>query len=162
MQCYALTRMLVWSFNPNFSKYGGSSSKDFFGVLLIYRMLNAGILLCSTKCVLFGGDLQIMRILCLKEAKVDCLQICKLNSTISSPLFCGRQKQLVLISLDLFLSIMTVTIQLTSTMQAIFLLLFNDFHRMGIWNLSIHFLSYFGWQEKEVRKCFLLISLNFF
>ena len=90
MQCYALTRMLVRLVNPTFSKYGGSSSTEFLGVLLIYCMLNAGILVCSTKCVLFGGDLQIMRILYLKEADVECLQICKLNSTISSPLFCRR------------------------------------------------------------------------
>ena len=90
MQCYALTRMLVRLANPTFSKYGGSSSTEFLGVLLIYCMLNAGILLCSTKRVLFGGDLQIMRILYLKEADVECLQICKLNSTISSPLFCRR------------------------------------------------------------------------
>ena len=65
-------------------------------------------------------------------------------------------------SLNIFLSMMMVTIQYTSTMQAILRLLFNDFHRMGTWNLSIQFLPYLGWQEKEVKKCFLLISLNFF
>ena len=64
--------------------------QKFFAVLLIYCMLNAGILLCLTKCVLFEGDLRLMRILYLKEAKVECLQIWKLNSTISSPLFCRR------------------------------------------------------------------------
>ena len=65
-------------------------------------------------------------------------------------------------SLFIFLSMMTVKIQVTSTMQAIFLLLFNDFHRTGISNLSIRFLPYLGWQEKKVKKGFLLASLNFF
>ena len=64
--------------------------------------------------------------------------------------------------LNTFFSMMTVTIQVTSTMQAILPLLFDDFHRVGICSLSIHFLPYLGWQEKEVKKCFLLISLNFF
>ena len=80
IQCYALTRILVRLVNPTFSKYGGSSSTEFLEVLLIYCMLNARILLCSTKCVLLGGDLRLMRILYLKETKVECLQICKLNS----------------------------------------------------------------------------------
>ena len=65
-------------------------------------------------------------------------------------------------SLIIFLSMMTVKIQVTSTMQAIFLLHFNDFHRTGISNLSIRFLSYLGWQEKKVKKGFFLVSFNFF
>ena len=58
-------------------------------------------------------------------------------------------------SLIIFLSVMTVKIQVTSTMQAILLLLFNHFHRTGISNLSIRFLPYLGWQEKKVKKVFL-------
>ena len=55
-------------------------------------------------------------------------------------------------SLIIFLSMMTVKIQVTSTMQAILLLLFNHFHRTGISNLSIRFLPYLGWQEKKVKS----------
>ena len=87
MQCYALTRMLVRLANPTFSKYGGSSSTEFLGVLLIYCMLSAGILLCSTKRVLFGGDLQIMRILYLKEADVECLQYASSTAQFPLPYF---------------------------------------------------------------------------
>ena len=52
--------------------------------LLIYFMLNSGILtlLCSTKSMLFGGDLRVMKIFYLTEANVKHLQTCKLNITM--------------------------------------------------------------------------------
>ena len=55
-------------------------------------------------------------------------------------------------SLIIFLSMMVVKIQVTSTMEAILLPLFNAFHRTEVSNLSIRFLPYLGWQEKKVKK----------
>ena len=75
-----------------------SSLIEVFWLLLMYWMLNAGISipLYSAKSVLFDGNLWIMRIcefviiLYLTEVYVEHLQTCKLNSTISAPLFPRR------------------------------------------------------------------------
>ena len=69
-----------------------SHKQKFFWVLLTYWMLNAGILILfySTRSVLFYGNLRIIRILYLTESDVEHLQKCKLNSTISLPLFPRR------------------------------------------------------------------------
>ena len=86
-------------------------------------------------CVLFDGDLQIMRILYLTVADVEHFQNANSRAHFSLPYFhVGKMSDFNVP--NIFSSMITVTIQVTYTLQA-----------MKQWNLYFSFLMVFAGQE---------------
>ena len=93
--------------------------QKFFGVLLLYWMLNADIFihLCSTKIMLFDGDFRIMRILYLMEADVRHLKTESQQHNFTFSISPQVKTADFKIPEHIF-SMMTLTMLVTSTLQA--------------------------------------------